>query len=77
MNHLDHDSHLNDYRHQGIPRDDRGFPKVFILPATLQAQLDERLAQCEAAWRAGEPLAAAEADDLVTPAPAADTAVVR
>jgi hypothetical protein len=62
---LDHDAHVQDYRHQGIPRDANGVPIFLILPAALQAQLDEDLAQCEAAWREGEPLAVAEAVTLL------------
>jgi hypothetical protein len=47
--------------HQGIPRDTDGNPIFLILPPGLQVQYEKRMAPCERAWRAGEPLAVAEA----------------
>jgi hypothetical protein len=47
--------------HRGIPRDAKGVPIFLILPPALQERYDKQMAQCEAWWRGGEPLAAAEA----------------
>jgi hypothetical protein len=51
----------SDDDHHGIPRDAEGAPVFLILPPTLQAQYEEQMRACEAAWRVGEPLAVAEA----------------
>jgi hypothetical protein len=59
--HLDHDAHVHDYRHQHIPRDDKGNPVYLVLPDALRVQYEEQMRLCEAAWREGEPLAVAEA----------------
>jgi hypothetical protein len=50
--------------HHGIPRDAKGDPIFLILPPPMQTRYEEKLALCEAAWREGEPLAAAEAATL-------------
>jgi len=51
----------DDDDHRGIPRDAAGNPIFFLLSPVLQEQYDKQMAQCEAAWRGGEPLAVAEA----------------
>jgi hypothetical protein len=51
----------SDDDHRAIPRDAEGAPIFLILPPSLRAEYEKRMAQCEAAWREGEPLAAAEA----------------
>jgi hypothetical protein len=48
----------------GIPHDANGDPIFLILPPVLRARYDEKMAQCESAWREGEPLAVAEAQEL-------------
>ena len=47
--------------HAGIPRDANGDPVFLILPPVMRARYDEKMAQCESAWREGESLAVAEA----------------
>jgi hypothetical protein len=47
--------------HCGIPRDAEGNPISLVLPRAMRERYENQIAQCEAAWRAGEPLAAAEA----------------
>jgi hypothetical protein len=51
----------DDDLHRNIPRDAEGNPIFLILPPTLRARYEEGMAECEAAWRGGEPLAVAEA----------------
>jgi hypothetical protein len=50
--------------HSGIPRDANGDPIFLILPPIMRVRYEEKMAQCEAAWRQGEPLAVAEAAEL-------------
>jgi len=64
MDHLDHDAHVHDFRHQHIPRDANGDPIFLILPAAMRASYEEQLAACKAGWGEGEPLAVAEAQSL-------------
>src|SRR5262249_28931580 len=47
--------------HLGIPGDANGDPIFLILPVVMRKRYETKLAQCEAAWREGEPLAVAEA----------------
>jgi hypothetical protein len=51
--------------HHDIPRDAEGDPVFLILPAPMRADYEKVMANCEAAWRAGEPLAVAEAATCV------------
>jgi hypothetical protein len=44
-----------------IPLDAERFPTFVILPPDVRRIYEEHMALCEAAWREGEPLAAAEA----------------
>jgi hypothetical protein len=47
--------------HRDIPRDAQGNPIFLILPPAMRERYGSQMAQCEAAWRGGEPLAVAEA----------------
>jgi hypothetical protein len=51
----------DDDDHRGIPRDAEGNPIFLILPPATRERYEQQIAQCEAAWRGGEPLAVAEA----------------
>jgi hypothetical protein len=51
--------------HHDIPRDAEGNPIFLILPAPMRADYEEVMVSCEAAWRAGETLAVAEAATCV------------